>query len=81
MMVKATIHFILNTVRNIFMRLYSSVEEVVTICLVYKIWWLLCPYPPPLPTHPPKNFFFWIGILFQNSLTTELKIRFVGLVL
>ena len=28
-----------------------------------------------------KNFGFWIWILCQNSLTRELKIRFVGLVL
>ena len=34
-MVKATMPSILNTVRNIVMRLYSSVEEVVTICLVF----------------------------------------------
>ena len=55
LMVKATMPSILNTVRNIFMRLYASVEEVVTMCLVYKIWWPLCSYPPP---PPPKNFFF-----------------------
>ena len=42
LMVKATMPSILNPVRNIFMRLYGSVEEVVTMCLVYKIWWLLC---------------------------------------
>ena len=42
LMVKATMPSILNTVRNIFMRLYGSVEEVVTMCLVYKIWRLLC---------------------------------------
>ena len=54
MMVKATMPFILNTVRKIFMRLYGSVEEVVTICLVYKIWQLLCSYSPP-PTHTHKK--------------------------
>ena len=32
--------------QDIFMRLYGSVEEVVTMCLVYKIWRLLCSYPP-----------------------------------
>ena len=43
LMVKATVPSILNTVRNIFMRLYNgSVEKVVTMCLVCKIWWLLC---------------------------------------
>ena len=35
------------------MRLYGSVEEVVTMCLVYKIWGLLCSYSPS-PT-PKKN--------------------------
>ena len=53
-MVKATMHSVLNTDRNIFMRLHGSVEEVVTMCLVYKIWHLcvLLPPPPP-PTHTP----------------------------
>ena len=46
MMVKATVPSILNTVRNILIRQYVSVEEVVTMGLVYKIWWLLCSYPP-----------------------------------
>ena len=36
--------FLLDTVRNILMRLYVSVEKVVTMCLVYKIWWLLYSY-------------------------------------
>ena len=50
LIVKATMPSILNTVRNIFMRLYGIVEEVVTMCLIYKIWRLLCSYPPcPLP--------------------------------
>ena len=36
------------------MRLYGSVEEVVTVCLVNKKWWLLCSYPSvPLPPPPP----------------------------
>ena len=39
-MVKATMPYILNPHRNIFMRLYGFVEEVVTMCLVYKIWGL-----------------------------------------
>ena len=34
LMVKATMPSILNTIGNIFMRLYDSVEEVVTVCLV-----------------------------------------------
>ena len=46
-MVKVTMPCIFNTVRNIFMRLYGSVEEVVIMFLVYKIWRLLCSYPPP----------------------------------
>ena len=53
-MVKGAMPFILNTVRNILMRLYGSVEEVVTMCLVYEIWWLLCSYPPPTPTKKEK---------------------------
>ena len=82
MIVKATMPSNLSTVRNIFMRLYGSVEEVVTLCLVYKIWRLLCSYacPPPLP-HTHRHTKSWIWILCQNSLTRELKIRFVVLVL
>ena len=34
LMVKATMSFISNTVRNTFMRLYGSVEEVMTMCRV-----------------------------------------------
>ena len=37
LIVKATMPLFLNTVKNIVMRLYGSVEEVVTMCLVYKI--------------------------------------------
>ena len=55
LMLKATMPFIWNTVRNIFMRLYGSVEEVVTMCLVYTIWRLLCSYPPPPPPPPQKK--------------------------
>ena len=44
LMVKATTPSVLNTVRNIFMRLYGSVGEVVTTVLVF--------IPPPPP--PPK---------------------------
>ena len=36
LMVKATMHSILNTVRNIFMRLHDSIEEVGIMCLVQK---------------------------------------------
>ena len=50
-MVKATMHSVLNTDRNIFMRLHGSVEEVVTMCLVYKIWHLCVHPPPPPPPH------------------------------
>ena len=58
------------TVRNIFVRLYSSVEEVVPMCLVYKIWRLLCTYSPPPPPPPqPKNktinFFLDLNSLSQ----------------
>ena len=41
LIVKATMPFILNIVRKIVLRLYGSVEEVATMCLVSKIWWLL----------------------------------------
>ena len=34
LMVKAAMPSILNIVRNIFMRLYGSVEEVMLVCLV-----------------------------------------------
>ena len=34
LMVNPTMSSILNTVRNIFIRLYGSVEEVMTMCLV-----------------------------------------------
>ena len=77
LMVKATMPSILNTIRNFFMRRYGSEEEVVTICVLCKRWFL-CSYPfspqlyPP-PPHPPP-----IWILCQNSLPRELKIRFVG---
>ena len=66
------------------MRLYGFVEKVVTMCLVNEIWWLLCSYPAANPhsTPPsPAKKKSWIWILCQNSLTRELKIRFVGLVL
>ena len=36
-MVKGTVPSILNNIRNIFMRLYGSVEAIVTLCLVHKI--------------------------------------------
>ena len=70
-MVKATMLSILNTVRNIFMRLYGSVEEVMTMCLVYKIWRLYVHILPHTP-HPcqKKNFPCCIRILCQNSLTS-----------
>ena len=61
------------------MRLYGSVEEVVTVCLVYKIWRILCSYPlsPPPPVSPPppppqKNagfgFFVKIHLLESSKL-------------
>ena len=34
LMVKATMPSILNTIRNIVMRLHSSVEEIMTVCRV-----------------------------------------------
>ena len=49
-MVKATMPSILNTVRNTFMRLYGTVEEVVTMFLVYKICVHILP-PSPIIMH------------------------------
>ena len=81
-MVKATMPAILNTVRNIFTRLYGSVEEVRMMCLGVKNMGALVFIPPPPPNKKQqKKMFSWIWILCQNSLTRELKIRFVGLVL
>ena len=42
------------------MRLYGYVEEVLTVCRVYKIWWLSCSYlpqlsPPRTHTHIPTS--------------------------
>ena len=68
------------------MRLYGSIEEVVPMCLVKKN--MASPYashsaPPPPPQkkkkNRKKNSKIWI--LCQNSLTRELRIRFIGLVL
>ena len=75
------------------MRLYSSVEEIVTMCSVKKTWghggshvhtWL-----PPDDTGcrlmtPPKRKKSpspGVGFFCQNKLTRELKIRSVGSVL
>ena len=74
-MVKATMPSILNTFRNIFMRLSGSLEEVVTMCLVCKIWRVYIPPPPKK-----KKKILDLDSL-SNSLTRELKIRFVELVL
>ena len=55
MMVKATMPPILNTNKNIFMRLYSSVEKVVTMCLVFKILRLLYSFSSLHPPPPPEK--------------------------
>ena len=47
LMVKATMHSILNIVRNISMRLYGSVEEVVTKCHDKKYGGSRVHTPPP----------------------------------
>ena len=67
---------------------------LITLYLL-EYWWTCCDilsvfltlsdpstFPPPHPTPPKKkkNFFLQIWILCPNSLTRELKIRFVGLV-
>ena len=44
LIVLAAMPSILNTVRIIFMKLYGFVEEVMTMCSVYKIWQLSCSY-------------------------------------
>ena len=50
------------------MRLYGSVEEVMTVSLVYKVWWILCSYPlsPPHPTPEKKRKKSLIWILFSK---------------
>ena len=53
-MVKATMHSILNTLRNIFLRLYGSVSKI-RDDVSYMKYGGSCVYilPPPLP--PPKK--------------------------
>ena len=66
LMVKATMPSILNTIRNIFMRLYGSVEEVVTIFTRR----LLCSYSCALtllPHPPPKNNFLEFDSLSKTT--------------
>ena len=80
-MVKATMPSTLNTVMNITMRLYGSVEDVVTMCLVYKIRRLLCSYSPPPPPEKKKKKKI-LDFDSESKFTYQkLKIRFVGLVL
>ena len=66
LMVKATMSSILNTVRNIFMRLFGSVEDVVIMCLVYKIWQLISPHPQK--KFPGFGFFVKIHLLESSKL-------------
>ena len=70
-MVKATIPFILITIRNIFMRLNGSVEEVMTMWLVYKIWQLLCSYSllPPKTKTKKMLLFFYLELDFLSKFT------------
>ena len=76
LIVKATMPSILNTGRNIFMRLYGFVEAVVTMYRVYKIWRLLCSYPPspdhpsppPIKKIPGFGFFVQIHVLESSKL-------------
>ena len=76
------------------MRLYSSVEEIVTICSVKKhggmgaLIFIPCcrlmtppPPPPPPPQMKKKSPSPGVGFFCQNKLTRELKIRSVGSVL
>ena len=64
LMVKATVPSFVNTDRNSFTRLYGSVEEVVKMCLVYKIWRLLCSCPLLSTPPPPQK-----KILYLDSLS------------
>ena len=80
-MVKATMPSILNVDSNIFMifmRLYGTVEEVMIVYLSYikNMAALMSISPSPLEKNSSR-----IWILCQNSLTRELKIGFVGLVI
>ena len=67
LMVKATMPSIFNTLRNIVMRLYGSVEEVVTMCHVYKV----CPPPPPPPPKKIPGFGFFVKIHLLYWLATS----------
>ena len=72
LMIKATMPSILNTVRDIFMRLYGSVEEVATICLVFKIWRLLCSYPLQIAKTKNPGFGFFVKIHLLESSKLDL---------
>ena len=62
------------------MKLYGSVEEVVTMCCVKnRVAFMFIPHVAA-PKQREKNI-SWIWILCQDSLTRELKIKFVKLVL
>ena len=58
------------------MRLYGFVEAVVTMYRVYKIWRLLCSYPPspdhpsppPIKKIPGFGFFVQIHVLESSKL-------------
>ena len=69
-MVKATMPSILNTIRNIFMRLYGSVEEVMCVlCIKYEnmaalVFISLFHSLPPSPPPPAKKNFFFPGFGF-----------------
>ena len=57
LIVKATMSSILNTVRNIFMRLYGTVEEVLTVsCIKNMVALVFLSPPPPLPTQAPHSY-------------------------
>ena len=64
-----------SNVRNVFMRLYGSVEDVVTMCLVYKILQLLClylpppPHTPPPPTHTHTHTIFFLDLDSLSKFT------------
>ena len=53
LIVKATMPSILNTVRNIFMRLYGTVEEVLTVSCIKKYGGSCVSISPPTPSPPP----------------------------
>ena len=88
LIVSAAMLSILNTARIIFMKIYGSVEAVVTMCSVYKIWWLSCSYHSPPPPPPKKKkrkknpgFGFFVKIHLLESTKLYLYFRSYSLMI